>query len=207
MKNATLVIRNIGRNLRSLIALIESGAALAPSNSWKLTKQIGAPAVATCSGPTRHTPSTKLVVKDLQGRSGACKRLSRPPRCTRGPLRSSTVAMPDFIVPTSTGPLTVGIPPGASTVFLGANGAGKTRLGVKIENDLGAKSEVHRIGAHRSLVLNTKVQPPSYEIAERRLLYGYDQCSQSPGRPPLAKPTGHCSPFRFRPPHGCPLRR
>jgi ATPase subunit of ABC transporter with duplicated ATPase domains len=54
--------------------------------------------------------------------------------------------MPDFLVPTSTGPLSVGIQPGESIVFLGANGAGKTRLGVKIENDLGAETEVHRIG-------------------------------------------------------------
>lgn len=88
------------------------------------------------------------------------------------------LAMFEFTVPTSTDPVAITIEPGSSLVFLGANGAGKTRLGVKIENDVGSKAEVHRIGAHRSLVLNTAVQPPSYEIAERRLLYGHEQAEQ-----------------------------
>lgn len=83
--------------------------------------------------------------------------------------------MAQFEVPTSTGPVSLAVEPGGSLVLLGANGAGKTRLGVKIENDVGATAEVHRIGAHRSLVFNTKVQPPSFEVAERRLRYGYDQ--------------------------------
>jgi hypothetical protein len=78
-------------------------------------------------------------------------------------------------VPTSSGSVSLVVEPGGSLVLLGANGAGKTRLGVKIENDVGARGEVHRIGAHRSLVFNTKVQPPSYEVAERRLFYGYDK--------------------------------
>ncbi len=83
--------------------------------------------------------------------------------------------MPHFDVPTLTNPVRISVDAGGSLVLLGANGAGKTRLGVLIEQTLGANSEVHRIGAHRSLVMNTKVQPPSYEIAERRLLYGYEE--------------------------------
>jgi energy-coupling factor transporter ATP-binding protein EcfA2 len=83
--------------------------------------------------------------------------------------------MPHFDVPTPTNPVRISVDAGASLVLLGANGAGKTRLGVMIEQALGANSEVHRIGAHRSLVMNTRVQPPSYEIAERRLFYGSDQ--------------------------------
>lgn len=81
--------------------------------------------------------------------------------------------MPEFDVPTSTGSVKLVVEPGHSFIFLGATGAGKTRLGVKIENDIGAKADVHRIGAHRSLVFNTKVQPPSYDVAERLLFYGY----------------------------------
>jgi hypothetical protein len=34
--------------------------------------------------------------------------------------------------------------------------------------------EVHRIGAHRSLILNPAVVPPSLEIAQNRLFYGYE---------------------------------
>jgi hypothetical protein len=83
--------------------------------------------------------------------------------------------MPDFNVPTSNGALSITAAAGKSVVLLGANGSGKTRLGVKIEMDLGAQHQVHRIGAHRSLVLNTNIQPPSYQLAERRLLYGYDK--------------------------------
>lgn len=83
--------------------------------------------------------------------------------------------MPDFKVPTASGALSITIAAGKSVVLLGANGSGKTRLGVKIEMDLGAQHEVHRIGAHRSLVLNTNIQPPNYELAERRLFYGYDK--------------------------------
>lgn len=80
-----------------------------------------------------------------------------------------------FDVPTATAPISINVEPGSSVVLLGANGGGKTRLGVMLEQSLGASSEVHRIGAHRSLTMNTKVQPPSYDVAERRLLYGYDQ--------------------------------
>jgi ABC-type glutathione transport system ATPase component len=84
--------------------------------------------------------------------------------------------MLQVIVPTPTGPVPLSVELGGSVILLGANGSGKTRLGVKIEQEVGAANkDVHRIGAHRSLVFNTKVQPPSYEQAERRLFYGTDQ--------------------------------
>jgi hypothetical protein len=82
--------------------------------------------------------------------------------------------MPSFDVPTPTNPVRITVDAGGSLVLLGANGAGKTRLGAMIEQTLGANSEVHRIGAHRSLAMNTEVQAPGYEIAERRLFYGHD---------------------------------
>jgi hypothetical protein len=90
-------------------------------------------------------------------------------------MNEGIATMTEFNVPTSSGPVTLTVEAGGSLILLGANGAGKTRLGVKIENDVGSKAEVHRIGAHRALVFNTKVQPPSYDVAERRLLYGHDK--------------------------------
>lgn len=78
-------------------------------------------------------------------------------------------------VPTFSGTLSVDVTAGASVVFIGANGAGKTRLGVLLDNSLSSQGiEVHRIAAHRSLNLNPSVVPPSLEIARNRLFYGYE---------------------------------
>lgn len=80
-----------------------------------------------------------------------------------------------FDVPTFAGTIQIDVAAGSSIVFIGANGAGKTRLGVFIDNNLSASGlEVHRIAAHRSLILNPAVVPPSLEIAQNRLLYGYE---------------------------------
>ena len=70
--------------------------------------------------------------------------------------------------------LSIQLDTGHSIVFLGANGSGKTRLAVHLERQVQAPALAHRIAAHRSLTLNTKVQPPSVEIAERQLFYGHD---------------------------------
>lgn len=85
--------------------------------------------------------------------------------------------MPNFSVPTASEPFNIDITQGSSYVLIGANGSGKTRLGVLIETQLGSSSEVHRIPAHRSLTLNTTVQIPTLEIAENRRIYGTDQGS------------------------------
>jgi hypothetical protein len=71
-----------------------------------------------------------------------------------------------FSVPTPSGPFAFEVKPGTSLLFVGANGGGKTRLGVKIEEDLGAKA--HRISAHRALTLNPSVS----KISERSALRG-----------------------------------
>ncbi len=81
--------------------------------------------------------------------------------------------MANFSIPTKAGLIRLDVEAGQTLVFLGANGAGKTRLGVKIESDV--QEGVHRVGAHRSLTLNTKVPPPSYDVALRRLFFGYDE--------------------------------
>jgi ABC-type cobalamin/Fe3+-siderophores transport system ATPase subunit len=61
---------------------------------------------------------------------------------------------------------------GKSTVFIGANGSGKTRLGVMIESRFRGKVDVHRIAAHRSLRMNTAIYPPSLDHALNELWYG-----------------------------------
>jgi hypothetical protein len=58
------------------------------------------------------------------------------------------------------------IEPGMSLLFVGANGGRKTRLAVKIENDLADRA--HRISAHRALTINPSVP----KITEREALRG-----------------------------------
>lgn len=54
-------------------------------------------------------------------------------------------------------------------VVVGANGSGKTRLGIWIENE---HDDVHRIGAQRSLVFAEQITPRSTGVAKSFLLYG-----------------------------------
>jgi hypothetical protein len=60
---------------------------------------------------------------------------------------------------------------GTSLLFVGANGGGKTRLAVKIENDLGERA--HRISGHRALTLNPSVAKISERMALLGLRTGY----------------------------------
>jgi ABC-type branched-subunit amino acid transport system ATPase component len=60
-----------------------------------------------------------------------------------------------FLVPTATGGQSFQIDLGTSLYFLGANGGGKTRLAVAIEEQL--LESAHRISAHRALALNPAV--------------------------------------------------
>src|SRR5689334_18029475 len=79
-------------------------------------------------------------------------------------------------IPTFEGTTAIKVEGGSSVIFIGANGAGKTRLGVYLDKTLSEQGiEVHRIAAHRSLKLNPNVIPPSLEIAENRLFYGYEK--------------------------------
>ncbi|PYE45241.1 putative AbiEii toxin of type IV toxin-antitoxin system [Rhizobium sp. PP-F2F-G20b] len=71
----------------------------------------------------------------------------------------------NLTIPGPQGSKTLNLEKGTSLFFVGANGGGKTRLAVQIEQDVGAIS--HRISAHRSLMLNPKIQKISE--AEARL--------------------------------------
>lgn len=61
----------------------------------------------------------------------------------------------------------------ASMVIVGANGSGKSRLGIWVESHADSHAgEIHRISAQRSLVFKEHVSPKSKTEAESLLLYG-----------------------------------
>ncbi len=66
----------------------------------------------------------------------------------------------------------IAVDPGSSMVFVGANGSGKTRLAVFIEESVGEGA--HRISAHRALNLNPAVPKIRGAEALRKLRYGWD---------------------------------
>ena len=59
---------------------------------------------------------------------------------------------------------------GKTTIIIGANGSGKTRLAVYLEDKLGEKA--HRIAAHRALNLNPSVDKIPEKKARQYLSYG-----------------------------------
>ena len=76
----------------------------------------------------------------------------------------------DFSIPGPRGAFDIIIGAGSSAVFCGANGSGKTRLAVHMENELGLKA--HRISGHRALALNPKVQKVNEDDALNLLRIG-----------------------------------
>lgn len=76
-----------------------------------------------------------------------------------------------FSIPSSGNISDFSLDTGGSLIFVGANGGGKTRLAVHIENTLGELA--HRISAHRALSLNAEVAKISEAQAKRGLKYGY----------------------------------
>lgn len=59
-----------------------------------------------------------------------------------------------------------------SLLFVGANGAGKTRLGTWIEFSSPDASRVHRISAQKSLAMPDTSTPTAIDLAETDLLFG-----------------------------------
>lgn len=99
--------------------------------------------------------------------------LAVQPMSTTQPTEAPTPPTPkvfDFSINTPDGMQSFELQAGTSIMFVGANGSGKTRLAVQIENDLGASA--HRIAAHRALILNTLVPKVSTIEAENGLFYG-----------------------------------
>jgi ABC-type transport system involved in cytochrome c biogenesis ATPase subunit len=79
-------------------------------------------------------------------------------------LEATLEAVFEFSIPSATGSLSISTNSGASTIFVGANGGGKTRLAVLLEKSGG--DITHRISAHRALNLN----PAVAKISERHAL-------------------------------------
>jgi AAA domain, putative AbiEii toxin, Type IV TA system/Protein of unknown function (DUF4435) len=77
----------------------------------------------------------------------------------------------NFSIPTPSGPVQFSVESGMSILFVGANGGGKTRLAVRIEDEVAAKA--HRISAHRALNLNPTVPKISENIALNGLRTGH----------------------------------
>lgn len=73
-------------------------------------------------------------------------------------------------IPGPTGETEIQLAPGNSLWFVGANGGGKTRLAVRIEQNF--RQEARRISAHRALTLNLAVNKVSEEQARRGLSDG-----------------------------------
>jgi ABC-type lipoprotein export system ATPase subunit len=61
---------------------------------------------------------------------------------------------------------------GSSVVIVGANGSGKTRLGVWLEFEGPQQGQVHRVGAQKSLAFPDSVSPIPLEDAALGLYYG-----------------------------------
>lgn len=79
----------------------------------------------------------------------------------------------DFSVPTPTGAFPIRLEPGSTAIFVGANGGGKTRLAVLIEDSLA--SNAHGISAHRALALNPAIPKIGEDKALAGLRTGYPE--------------------------------
>ena len=76
----------------------------------------------------------------------------------------------DLQIPDATFPLKLRA--GETTIFVGANGSGKSRLASWLEEQVGV--DAHRISAHRALTLNPSVVKVSESQSKFRLLSGID---------------------------------
>lgn len=74
-------------------------------------------------------------------------------------------------IPTTDGNFSLTLESGTSAILVGANGAGKSRLAVFLENAGG--EEIHRISAHRALELNPEVVKISESHALNGLRFGH----------------------------------
>ena len=76
----------------------------------------------------------------------------------------------EFSIPSPTSSTELSLAEGSSLIFVGANGGGKTRLAVRLEELVDDKA--HRISAHRALTLNPGVPKIKEEDAIRGIRFG-----------------------------------
>lgn len=81
--------------------------------------------------------------------------------------------MHNYILPDAEGNIVNMSTEKSSMIIIGANGAGKSRLGVWIEKNRSAVT--HRIGAQRSLVFGEYIQQKSYEQSTNLMIYGSER--------------------------------
>jgi ABC-type cobalamin/Fe3+-siderophores transport system ATPase subunit len=83
--------------------------------------------------------------------------------------------LPKLFLPESnnTGKM-VEIPHNGSVVIVGANGSGKSRLGVNIESNAPSGTIVHRLSAQKALDIPEYAQVKSLEQSQNDLLYGHE---------------------------------
>ncbi len=94
-----------------------------------------------------------------------------------------------FPIPSQNGEIPISIEPGSSVVFVGANGGGKTRLAVHIENTFNLNA--HRISAHRALTLNPSIAKISEELALYGLRTGNPDTNANVGNRPGSRWAGN----------------
>lgn len=88
-------------------------------------------------------------------------------------MQNSEIKIFEITIPTIEGKnFELNISSGSSVIFVGANGSGKTRLSVFLENI--PNYTAHRISAHRALSLNPKVTKIDEDTAIRQVRFGTD---------------------------------
>jgi energy-coupling factor transporter ATP-binding protein EcfA2 len=85
-------------------------------------------------------------------------------------FRNRTPMPFNLAIPTRSDPVTINLEPGTTAVFVGANGSGKSRLAIYIEDAVGENA--HRISAHRALTLNPGVPKINESGALKGLRFG-----------------------------------
>lgn len=89
---------------------------------------------------------------------------------------------PDIFLPAGDGSgNTTVLNGGHNLVIIGANGAGKSRMGFWIENNQPGHIFVHRISAQRALIIPPAAEFRTVEIAEKTLFFGFPDISAHKG--------------------------
>jgi len=88
-------------------------------------------------------------------------------------MTTTTPVVRSLTLPRSDG-ATKEITTSRNLLFVGANGAGKTRLGTWLEFQSPQHRQVLRISAQKSLAMPDSTTPMSIELAERVLLFGHE---------------------------------
>lgn len=87
----------------------------------------------------------------------------------------------NFNITTPAGTKDFSVEAGDTLFFVGANGSGKTRLAVHVEQQL--SNNCHRIAAHRAQTLNLSIPKIARNKAENGLFFGHENYNNASQRP------------------------